>query len=167
MKKITFALIISILTISCVDNKNKSDDGYCKKFDTIYKDNSTEVEIITRTFYSKGEMGKDYFGLSQEIGKDNFSITLIKDHEISTIILDTKSLKSFIDNAKTIIKNKGKSLRYDLGNLHNSSMSHSIMMEEGINIFSENILGKSVSFELSNEDINNLDKAYEKYKNEK
>lgn len=167
MKKITLGLLISVLTISCVNIEKKSEDGYCKKFDTIYKDNSTDIESVTRTFYKKGDMGKDYFGLSQEIGKEDFSISLIKDNDISSIIFDSKSLKSFIDNAKTIIKNKGKDLNFDLGNLHNSSMSHSIMIDDGINIYSENLLGKSVSFELSNEDISNLEKAFYKYKKEK
>jgi hypothetical protein len=58
-------------------------------------------------------------------------------------------------------------LRFDLGNLKNSNMTHSVGLEDGINIYSENLLGKSVSFELSNEDLINLEKAFEKYKNEK
>jgi hypothetical protein len=167
MKNIMFGLLISLLTISCVKNEKNIQDGYCKKFDTIYKDNSTDIKSVTRTFYKKGEMIEDYFGLSQEIGKEDYAITLIDDNNISSILLDTESLKLFIDNAKTIIKNKGKDLRFDLGNLKNSNMTHSVGLEDGINIYSENLLGKSVSFELSNEDLINLEKAFEKYKNEK
>ena len=167
MKKIVLVLLMSILTISCVNKEKITEDGYCKKLDTIYKDNSTDIESVRRTFYKKGEFGEDFFGLSQEIGKEDFVISLIKDNDVSSIIFDNKSLKSFIDNAKTIIKNKGKNLEFDLGNIKNSSMSHSIMLDDGINIYSENLLGKSVSFELSNEDINNLEKAFDKYKKEK
>jgi len=168
MKKILLGLLMSVLIIGCVSNTKKADDGYCKQFDTIYKDNSTDIESVTRTFYKKGELiDKDYFGLSQEIGKEDFVIGLKNDNDLSSIIFDSKSLKSFIDNAKTIIKNKGKHLNFDLGNLQNSSMSHSIMIDDGINIYSENILGKSVSYELSNEDISNLEKALKKFNSEK
>lgn len=162
-----FGLLISILTISCVKNEKNIEDGYCKKFDTIYKDNSTDIKSITRTFYKKGEMIEDYFAVSQEIGNEDFTISLIDDNNVSSILLDKESLKLFIDNAKTIIKNKGKDLRFDLGNFKNSSMTHSVGLEDGINIYSENLLGKSVSFELSSEDLSNLEKAFEKYKNEK
>jgi hypothetical protein len=160
-------LFIASLITNCVTNTKKDDDGYCKKLDTIYKDNSTDIQSVTRTFYKKGDMPKNYFGLIQEIGKKDFAITLIEDNNVSCIILDSKSLKSFIDNAKTIIKNKGKDLRYDLGNLKNSFMSHSISVENGINIYSEDFQGKSVSYELSIDDINNLEIALEKFNSEK
>ena len=167
MKKIKLGLLISVIATSCVDIEKKMEDGYCNKLDTVYKDNSTDIESVTRTFYKNGEMGKNYFGLSQEIGKEDFGISIIKDKYVSSIVFDSTSLKSFITNAKTIIKNKGKDLKFDLDNLKNSSMSHSIMLDDGINIYSENIQGESVSYELSNEDINSLENAYDKYKKEK
>ena len=83
MKKIVLVLLMSILTISCVNKEKITEDGYCKKLDTIYKDNSTDIESVRRTFYKKGEFGEDFFGLSQEIGKEDFVISLIKDNDAS------------------------------------------------------------------------------------
>ncbi len=167
MKKIKLGLLISVLTISCVNVEKKSEVGYCDKLDTIYKNNSTDIESVTRTFYKNGEIGKNYFSLSQEIGKEDFAISIIKDNNVSSIVIDSTSLKSFINNARIIIKNKGKDLKFDIGNLQNSKMSHSNMLDDGIYIYSENIQGESVSYELSNEDITILEKAIDKHKKEK
>jgi hypothetical protein len=167
MKKILLGLLMSVLIIGCVSNTKKADDGYSKKLDTIYKDNSTDIESITRTFYFVGDEVDDFLQVTQEIGKNDYAITIHKDKDFGTIILNEKAFKSFIENSKTIIKNKGKDLRYELGNLKNSTMSNSVMIENGIYIYSENLLGQSVSYELSIDDINNLEKALKKYNSEK
>jgi hypothetical protein len=167
MKKITLGVLFSIIFISCANNENKLQDGYSKKFDTIYKDNSTDIDKIIRTFYENGDILDDYFRITQNIGDKDFAISITQEKKSSSIILDSESLKLFIDNAKTIIDNKGKDLRFDLGPLKNSNMTHSVGVDSGINIYSENILGQSVSYELSKEDIINIEKAFDKYKNEK
>lgn len=165
MKKIVLGLLMSVLIIGCVSNTKKADDGYSKKLDTIYKDNSTDIESITRTFYFVGDEVDDFLQVTQEIGKNDYAITIHKDKDFGTIILNEKDFNSFIENAKIIIKNKGKDLNYDIGSY--SSMSASVMIDNGINIYSENLLGKSVSYELSIDDINNLEKALKKFNSEK
>jgi hypothetical protein len=167
MKKILLGLLLAALIISCVSNTKKADDGYSKKLDTIYKDNSTIIESVTRTFYFVGDEVSDFLKVSQKIGTNEYAITIHKDNDFGTIILNKKAIKSFIENSKIIIKNKGKDLRYDLGNLKNSTLSHSVMVDNGINIYSENLQGQSVSYELSNDDINNLEKALDKFNSEK
>lgn len=165
MKKILLGLLMSVLIIGCVSNTKKADDGYSKKLDTIYKDNSTDIESITRTFYFVGDEVDDFLQVTQEIGKNDYAITIHKDKDFGTIILNEKDFNSFFENAKIIIKNKGKDLNYDIGSY--SSMSASVMLDNGINIYSENLLGKSVSYELSIDDINNLEKALKKFNSEK
>ena len=166
MKKIVLGLLMSVLIIGCVSNtKKEADDGYSKELDTIYKDNSTDIESVTRTFYFVGEEIKDFLKVSQEIGKNDYSIAIHDGEDFGAIILNKKEFNSFIENAKIIIKNKGKNLNYDIGSY--SSMSPSVMLDNGINIYSENLLGKSVSYELSIDDINNLEKALKKFNSEK
>jgi hypothetical protein len=167
MKKIVLGLLMSILIISCVSNTKKTDNGYCKELDTIYKDNSTDIESITRTFYFLGDKVNDFFKVSQEIGKNDYAITIHRGKDFGTIILNKKAFELFIENSKTIIKNKGKDLKYDIGNLKNSSMSASVMVDNGINIYCDNLYGEPVSYELSIDDINNLEKAFNKFNLEK
>ena len=68
MKKILLGLLLAALIISCVSNTKKADDGYSKKLDTIYKDNSTIIESVTRTFYFVGDEVSDFLKVSQKIG---------------------------------------------------------------------------------------------------
>lgn len=156
---------MSVLIIGCVSNTKKADDGYSKKLDTIYKYNSTDIESITRTFYFVGDEVGDYLKVSQKIGENDYSIAIHKGEDFGAIILNKKDFNSFIENAKIIIKNKGKDLNYDIGSY--SSMSASVMLDNGIDIYSVNLLGKSVSYELSIDDINNLEKALKKFISEK
>jgi len=165
MKKILLGLLMLVLFISCVSNTKKTDNGYIKKLDTIYKDNSTDIESIRRTFYFVGDEVDDFLEVTQEIGKNDYAISIHDGEDFGTIILNNKEFNTFIENAKIIIKNKGKNLNYDIGSY--SSMSTSVMLENGINIYSENLLGKSVSYELSIDDINNLEKALKKFNSEK
>ena len=165
MKKILLGLLMSVLIIGCVSNTKKADDGYSKKLDTIYKYNSTDIESITRTFYFVGDEVGDYLKVSQKIGENDYSIAIHKGEDFGAIILNKKDFNSFIENAKIIIKNKGKDLNYDIGSY--SSMSASVMLDNGIDIYSVNLLGKSVSYELSIDDINNLEKALKKFISEK
>lgn len=162
MKKLLFGLLMSVLIIGCVNNTKKADDGYSKKLDTIYKDNSTDIESVTRTFYSVENLSNNYFKVCQEIGKNDYSIIIYDDKEIGVITLNKKDFESFFENSKTIINNKGKNLNYDIDTF--SSMSSSV---NGIYIFSNNILGGSVSYDLSKDDINNLERALKKYNSEK
>lgn len=167
MKNFFYVVLSSMIFISCVNNTKTTDNGYCKKFDTIYKDNSTNIESVTRTFYFIGDEANDFLKVSKEIGKNDYSLTIHDDKNFGTIILNSKGFNSFIANSKTIVDNKGKDLKYDIGDLKNSSMTASVMVKNGINIYTENVLGESVSYELSNEDITNLEKAFNKFNSEK
>lgn len=167
MKNFFCVVILSMIFISCINNTKATDNGFCKKFDTIYKDNSTDVESITRTFYFIGDEINDFLKVSQEIGKNDYSLTIHDDKNFGTIILNKKGFNSFIENSKLIISNKEKNLKYDIGDLKNSTMTASVMVKNGINIYTENVLGESASYELSNVDIANLEKAFNKFNSEK
>lgn len=154
----------------CCNSKNQinQDAGYCKILDTIYKNNSTDIESITRTFYIKGDTSRlsDFFAIQQQKGGKDFVIIIHDDENLNAIVLNEEKLKDFISNSRIIIKNKGKDLKYDINNLKTASMSHSVSVENGINVFSS-FNEKSVSFELSNDDIDNIEKAYSKFIQEK
>ncbi len=169
MKKSIYILLTSITIFSCNENKISTENGYSNKLDTTYKDNSTDIESITRTFYFKGDDGllSDYFSLSQKVGEKDYIIAIREGEEFGGIVLNDKGFKSLIENARIIMKNKNKDLTFDISEFKTSSMSHAAGMDSGITINSQNLSGKSVSYQLSNTDIDNLEKAYQKYITEK
>ena len=161
MKKLAIGLLLPVMLSSCVNNTNTSDNGYCTKTDTTYKDNSTEIDKVMRTFYINGDEINDFLKVAQYIGENDYIISIHKDDAFASKVLSSELFKSFIVNSKTIMKNKEKNLHYDLGDsiFKNSTLSHSNIAENGINIQIENIHNKSVYYELSKNDFENLENA--------
>jgi hypothetical protein len=168
MKKLFLGALLSLSILSCNNVATTETDGFSTKLDTIYKDNSTEVESITRTIYQKGERTGSYFGLSQTLGEKDYVISYSDGESIGNsiiILLNEKEYDFFIESCKTLFKNKGKSLRYDIGDLKNVNIS---LSGDEINFFGQTMSDQtSVSYSITETDFNNLINAVEKYKAEK
>jgi hypothetical protein len=168
MKKLFLGALLSLSILSCNNVTTTEKDGFSTKLDTTYKDNSTDIENISRTIYQKGDRTDSYFVLYQNLGEKDYIINYSDGKSIGNsivVILNEKEYNFFIESCKTILKNKGKSLMYDIGDLKDVMISPS---GDGISFFGQTMLDKtSISYSLTETDFNNLTNAVKKYKAEK
>lgn len=157
---------------NCNNPKTESEDysitkGYVTKYDTVYKDNSTEIESITRTFFYKKteEFSDDYIKLQQEKGASDFAMVMYNTSKgkslIGVTIFDEKTIKKLFEDLDTITKNADKSLNYDYDNLNVSTIGGSVFFSI------TDLNGEVTSNEVNKNDIENMKEAYNKYIQEK
>jgi hypothetical protein len=165
MKKLLLGALLSLSILSCNNVSTTETDGFSTELDTFYRNNSTDIESITRTIYQKGEITGKYFRLSQTLGENDYCISFSDGDYNSVIVgLSKKEYQFFIESCRTLLKNKGKSLRYDIGALQDVQIS---LFGDEISFFGQTIDDQTaVSYHITETDLNNIEKAVNKYKAE-
>jgi hypothetical protein len=164
MKKLLLGALLSLSILSCNNVSTTETDGFSTELDTFYRDNSTEIESITRTIYQKGEITGKYFRLSQTLGENYYCISFSDDDETANTCLNKKEYEFFIQSCKTLLKNKGKSLNYYIGGLQDVNIS---LSGDEISFYGQTTVDKtSVLYHITETDLNNIEKAVNKYKAE-
>jgi hypothetical protein len=167
MKKILFGLFMVALIISCVNNTKKADNGYRKKIETIRKHNNFGYQFSkTRVFYVVGNEDGDTLKASKEIGENEYTISLNKSGKI---ILYKEDFDSFIENYRISIENKDENKPYYISGNYRSPLSFFVTVDNGIKLYFEGVFTPTdfSSYELSNDDVINLKKAFDKFNSEK
>jgi hypothetical protein len=138
---------------------------FSKDLDTSYKDNSTEIESITRTFY-KYEDGSKSAKLSQVLGDTSYAFAITNGSDYSVTIFYNKEIKKFFEDLRTVANNPKKQLNYKFGGLQEGSIS---LLGEELNLFLPPVTAtaKSVSLYIKKSEIDSLESCYKRYSTEK
>jgi hypothetical protein len=163
MKKIILCsiLIVSFLT-SCSKLQKSDSNGYITKLDTVYKDNSTNIDYITSTFYTIDDESRN-LSVRRDLSDKSGSISLII-IDGNEIVVDRSTIKYLVETSNTILSHKNKNLTYSLSPLDKKlGLTLSNIRYDNGNIiitiyYSDNL--KSIT--LSKSDIKNLENAYKK-----
>lgn len=164
-------LVIAIIIASCQGGKESSSSSqrFSTKLDTSYKTNSTEIESITRTIYKNGSLTDDkMMTLNSKLGVENSLAFVFKDdNTISAVTFeDEKSLKKFIEDARTVLNNPDKDLNYTFGALNNGAIQKGT--DKGtISLRVETIGLDKVTYNYINSaEIDSIESCYNRYKSE-
>lgn len=165
---ITFACIL--FTASCNDKKSAgtSTERYSTKLDTSYKDNSLEINSISRTFYQLGKWGDNpYIQLSQNVGEKGFTITLHDGKDFTVSIFENdKELNKFFEDMQTVANNPDKTLNFDFGSLKSGSISFN-KPDNKIMLYNRGMFKDESSLVyIDKAEIDSMQTCYNKYKSE-
>jgi len=185
MKKLLFILCITVLGSCGEKEKNNNSEKkqeeekavvrFSTELDTTYKDNSLDIEQISRTFYR----GKDWLGCEADFSKtivnnsdyyDNLSYafgmisTLGKDFKTGAIIFNNdEEVLKFIDNIQLVIDNPDKDLRFDVGALDNTYIETQSDNKAQIVYYKK---GESVFFDIDQTELDSLKSCFNRFINE-
>ncbi len=167
---IGFSILVFFLfqLTSCV-NKGGTEgtsQRFSKDLDTSYKENSTEIESITRTFYNY-EDGSNSAKLTHVIGDTSYAYVIQNDSEFSLVTFSNENeLKKFFSDMRTVANNPKKPLKYNFGALQNGNISSS---GDDIHLFIHSSIsaGKAVSLDIKKSEIDSLESCYNRYLKEK
>ncbi len=145
--------------------KETKSQRFSKELDTSYKDNSTEIESITRTFY-KYEDGSKSAKLSQVVGDTSYAFAITNGSDYSVTIFYNKEIKKFFEDLRTVANNPKKQLNYKFGALQEGTIS---LIGEELNLFLPPITAtaKPVSLYIKKSEIDSLESCYKRYSIEK
>lgn len=167
---IGFSILVFFLfqLTSCV-NKGGT-EGTSQRFsqdlDTSYKENSTEIESITRTFYNY-EDGSNSAKLTHVIGDTSYAFDIKNGSDFSvTIFSNDRELKKFFEDLRTVANNPKKPLNYKFGTVQQGSIS---LIGEELNLYLPPITStaKSVAIDIKKSEIDSLESCYNRYLKEK
>ena len=159
--KYIFVSYLSFLLISCGNTSSNSGERYSKKLDTSYKDNSTEVASVTRTFYKKGDILDDHIYLRQKLGDKDYLMIIYDDKEKKNevVLISEEKMPKLFEDMNTVISNSEKNLNFTFGNLEGGEISYFVKGEISIYI-------NGVSHNLNKAEIDSMQSCYLKYKTE-
>ena len=171
LKFILFSSIFGVFLFSlssCVTKggTESSSPRFSKDLDTSYKDNSTEIQSITRTFY-KYEDGNNIAKLTQVIGDSSYAIDIKNGSDFSvTIFSNDRELKKFFEDLRTVANNPKKPLNFKFGTLQEGSIS---LIGEELNLYLPPVTStnKSVSIDIKKSEIDSLESCFKRYSKEK
>jgi hypothetical protein len=162
---IGFSILVFFLfqLTSCV-NKGGTEgtsQRFSKDLDTSYKENSTEIESITRTFYNY-EDGSNSAKLTHVIGDTSYAFSIKNGSDISATIFYSKEMKKFFEDLRTVANNPKKSLNYKFGALQEGSIS---LIGDELNLYLPPITStaKSVAIDIKKSEIDSLESCYNRY----
>lgn len=148
------------------ENTNKK-NGYIKEIDTLFESNSNKVLSIHRTFFRK--MPTVHNGLiefKQPEGEAYVIVVIkgLKAKEFSLFII--QDFNKFIKDATHIINFKELDIIVDVDSLKSTSMRKSLSFNKGIFIRKEADYTPTVIFDLSEQNLKEIEEAYNLYLNE-
>ncbi len=180
---IPFVVIVIMILISCQSNSGsnsksnsksntKSDSNeqrFSKELDTTYKDNSTDIDKIKRTFYQLGDYSSDIM-IRLEIEDKSNEIYIYcgngEDIQI-TFFENTSQFQKFLKDARTVLNNPNKNLRYDFGYLEDNQIN-SGFSKGSVGLFlPENSRAKSVLIEVNSSEIDSMESCLNRFLKEK
>lgn len=172
MKKIShLAIFATIFMISCQNSNktNSTSQRFSTKLDTSYKDNSTDIERITRTIYQYGsyETGKMIALQSNNTNKNGLSMLFLDEKIIAVAIFEKPELfKKFIKDARTVFSNPNKSLRFNFGALIEGTITSGIG-EGTINLYCVSPFSKTTSIDIAIAEVDSMESCYNRFLSEK
>lgn len=164
------AIILFLLACSVIVNcnsSNKRKNGYVNETEILIEEKTNTILAIDRTFYRKLPTihnglieikqpdGEPYIVVVVN-GKDlkNFSLFVIEDfHE-------------FLENAKVVMNDSNQDITLSIDDLKSTYMRKSVSFEKGVFIQKETNNTSSVIFDLSKQDLKEIEEAYNLLLNE-
>ena len=165
MKKTLIIQVLVFTFFSCNNSYTVEQEGYVNLNDTSYKENSTEIGSITRTFYQKNlkdgsikltKSDNDFFD------DDDFGMSILTKDAIASAVFNDKSFDKFIQDCQTVLDNKDKDLRYTFG-LEGSISS---FIDNQVSVSVSNGMGQTAHAYLTVQDLVSMKNAYDKFNSE-
>ncbi len=182
MKRLLLLLIITFLFVSCEENYRYEvrKERFSTKADTIYKDNSTEISAINRTFYHWETMYSD-MTITQNTFDKKYTIKIVdydkpktKDNYYEGLSLgmitfkNDKKFEWFINTIDTILANPDKKLKYYIMNKQDrvGAISNSLAFNGNAHVWFRSFIDSGVSMTFPQRELDSLRACYVRYKEE-
>ena len=164
----SLAIIGISLLIACQDNKTKSVDlpRFSKKCDTTYKENTTEIADVLRTFYQFGsDTSQRKIILAKAINSDEILMVFKDKEHINAMGFKDSDLRNLIDKLRIVLNNPNKKLNYTFGDDFNEGKIL-LRKEGGGTLFVFNS-GVSTFNDIELSEIDSIENCYNRFLSEK
>lgn len=164
----SLAIIGISLLIACQDNKTKSLDlpRFSKKFDTTYKENTTEIADVLRTFYQFGsDTSQQKIILAKAINSDEILMVFKDKEHVNAMEFKDSELRNLIDKLRIVLNNPNKKLNYTFGDDFNEGKIL-LRKEGGGTLFVFNS-GVSTFNDIELSEIDSIENCYNRFLSEK
>ncbi len=162
---IVLLLLACLVIVNCNSNQNTyKTGGYIKDVDTIFDSETKKILSIDRKFFRKlSTIHNGLIEIKQPYGV-SFVIVIVKDLKSDDFALFViEDLNLFLKNAKLVMDNKEEDVIMDVDDLKSTSMRKSLSFKRGIFISKDVNTSSSTLFDLSENDLNDIEDAYHRY----
>ena len=162
---IVLFLLACVIMVNCNSNQNNyKAGGYINDIDTIFDSETKKILSIDRKFFRKlPTVHNGLIEIKQPYG-ESFVIVIVKDAKLDDFALFViEDFDSFFKQAKFVMDNKEMDVIIDVDDLKSTSMRKSLSFKRGIFISKDVNTSASTLFDLSENDLNDIEEAYHKY----
>jgi hypothetical protein len=158
----------SLIIVNCNSNKKAyNNSGYVKEIDTLFEANTNKILSIDRTFFRKNPtVHNNLIEFKQREGETYVVVVIKKINSNDFSIFVIEDFNEFIKNAIYIMDNKKSDIIVDVDDSKSTSMMKSLSFKKGVFIRKEADKTPSVIFDLSEENLKEIEEAYNLYLNE-
>jgi len=162
---------IAILGMYCQTNSKKPNisikntQRFSTDLDTFYKDNSIDIDRIYRTFYNFIDTSSSTrISLRKDISENKINMYYTNSSKVQMAVFsDTTKFYNFIKDARSIINNPTKQLRYDFGNRDNCKMKTGNLNGTIFMYLTDLIFEEGMTINIEASEIDSMESCFNRY----
>lgn len=162
---IVLFFLACLVMVNCNSNqKAYKTSGYVNDVDTIFDSETKKILSIDRKFFRKlPTVHNGLIEIKQPYG-ESYVIVIVKDLKSEDFALFViEDINLFLKNAEFIMDHEGMDVFIDVDDLKSTTMRKSLSFERGVFIRKKVNTSASTLFDLSENDLNDIEEAYHKY----
>jgi hypothetical protein len=160
--------LASFVVVNCSSrDKNKNKNGYVNETDTLFEENTHAVLAIDRTFFRKQPTIHNGLLEFKQPENETYVIVVVKEKRSTGFSLFViEDFKEFLENTKVVMNHSQEDYTIPIDYLKLTYMRKSISFDKGVFIRKEANKTPSVIFDLSEQDLHEIETAYNLFLNE-
>jgi uncharacterized protein YkvS len=164
---VLFLLACSVISNCISRTDGKKENGYVNETDTLFEENTNAVLDIERTFFRKQpSINNGLIEFKQPKGETYVTVVVKDKNSVDFSLFVIEDFKEFLENTKVVMNHSHKDYTLSIDDLKSTYMRKSMTFKKGIFIRKEANKTPSVIFDLSEQDLQEIEAAYNLFLNE-
>ena len=160
--------LASFLIVNCsYKNKNQNENGYINETDTLFEESTNAIIAVDRTFFRKQPtINNGLLEFKQPKGEAYVTVIVKEKKSTDFSLFVIEDFKVFLDNTKVVMNHSQKDYTISIDDIKSTYMRKSMTFDKGVFIRKEANKTPSAIFDLSEQDLKEIEEAYNLFLNE-
>jgi hypothetical protein len=160
--------LASSIIVNCISRTDgKKGNGYVNETDTLFEENTYDVLAIDRTFFRKlPTINNGLLEFKKPYGKSYIIVVVNGDDIDNFSIFVIEDFFEFLESSKVVMNHRHKDYTISIDDIKSTYMRKSMSFDKGVFIRKEANKTPSVIFDLSEQDLQEIEAAYNLFLNE-
>lgn len=160
-------IVTTVFFIGCNSTEQtraNNRNGYVKKYDTMFNSKTPDTKLVYRTFYQKTPtIHNSLIQIKECLNDNNIYLTTNEKETSETISFKINDFNTFLNQTDYVINSNLNNITVALDSLEQTYIRKSLSFKKGIFVIHIYDTNRNILFDLSENDVAIIKKAYKQY----